>query len=131
MKNKDKDILNSLNLQKMPYDTPEGYFEDFKNKAKAGVAPKTGIWGRMAPYAGMAAAFLFIFMIGKTVTEGTDGNMEITQEDYLVFTKEMPIDIIYGIESEYQVADAAINEEDVISYLIYSGISAEEIEQYK
>ena len=55
----------------------------------------------------------------------------MTQDDYLVFYENMPVTTIYEIEEEVQLADAAMNEEDIINYLIYSGITAEELEQYK
>ena len=39
--------------------------------------------------------------------------------------------IAYEMDSEYKLADAEINDDDIINYLIYSGISAEEIELSK
>jgi hypothetical protein len=35
------------------------------------------------------------------------------------------------MDSDYKLAEAEINDEDIINYLIYSGISAEEIELSK
>ena len=48
MKSTDKDILNSLNLKKMPFDTPDGYFERFKVEMKK-ATPRSGIWNRFVP----------------------------------------------------------------------------------
>lgn len=131
MKSTDKDILNSLNLKKMPFDTPEGYFERFKAGMKKEATPRSGIWNRFAPYAGLAAAFLSIFAIGTAILERSVEDTEMIQDDYLVFFENMPVTTIYEIEEEVQLADAAMNEEDIINYLIYSGITAEELEQYK
>ena len=131
MKSTDKDILNSLNLKKMPFDTPEGYFERFKAGMKKEAMPRSGIWNRFAPYAGLAAAFLSIFAIGTAILERSVEDTEMIQDDYLVLYDNMPVTTIYEIGEEAQLADAAMNEEDIINYLIYSGITAEELEQYK
>ena len=131
MENKEKDILDSMNPRKMPFSTPEGYFERFRTEAKKETCPRTGIWGRLVPYAGLAAAFVSVFAIGTTVLERTLDDTEMTQEDYLVFYDGMPVTAIYEIGEETQLADASLNEEDIISYLIYSGITAEELEHYK
>ncbi len=131
MKSTDKDILNSLNLKKMPFDTPEGYFERFKAGMKKEATSRRGIWNRLAPYAGLAAAFLSIFAIGTAILERSVEDTEMIQDDYLVLYDNMPVTTIYEIGEEAQLADAAMNEEDIINYLIYSGITAEELEQYK
>ena len=131
MKSTDKDILNSLNLKKMPFDTPEGYFERFKAGMKKEAMPRSGIWNRFVPYAGLAAAFLSIFAIGTAILERSVEDTEMIQDDYLVLYDNMPVTTIYEIGEEAQLADAAMNEEDIINYLIYSGITAEELEQYK
>ena len=131
MKSTDKDILNSLNLKKMPFDTPDGYFERFKAGMKKEATPRSGIWNRFAPYAGLAAAFLTIFAIGTAILERSVEDTEMIQDDYLVLYDNMPVTTIYEIGEEAQLADAGMNEEDIINYLIYSVITAEELEQYK
>lgn len=131
MKEKGTDILNSLSLKTMPYDVPEGYFGTFRNKVKKGTAvPRIPIWSRLAPYAGLAASFAAIFLIGMAVLD-RPGKSEMSMEEYLLFTDASSLSAIYDIEAESQLADADINDEDIIEYLIYSGITAEEIEQFK
>ena len=49
----------------------------------------------------------------------------------MLFADGIELSAIYSMESESQFAEASINEEDIIEYLIYSGITAEEVEQYK
>ncbi len=130
MKGKETDILNSLNLKKMPYSVPEGYFDGFKAEVKKGAAPRITIWNRLAPYAGLAASFAAIFMIGMAVFDRPDKS-GLSQEDYLLFAEGINLSVICSMEEESQLAEAAVNEEEIIEYLIYSGITAEEIEQYK
>lgn len=131
MKGKETDILNSLNLKNMPYSVPEGYFEKFRSEVRKEARPRRSIWNRFAPYAGLAASFAAIFAIGTTVLERTTDEFELSQEDYMLFADGASLSAIYDMADESQFAEASINEEDIIEYLIYSGITAEEVEQYK
>ena len=52
----------------------------------------------------------------------------MTYEDYLVHS-DMLIEAEY--EQDTQIADATIAAEDIIEYLIYTGVTAEDIELSK
>ena len=130
MKTDNKDILKeNLNLKDMPFSVPEGYFESFKKEVRIHQTPS--IWKRFAPYTSVAAAFLLIVSVGTLILEKTLSENDITQEDYILFSDNMMNTIAYEMDSEYKLADAEINDDDIINYLIYSGISAEEIELSK
>jgi hypothetical protein len=63
------------------------------------------------------------FFLEKTTHQ--DG---MTYEDYLVHS-DMLIEAEY--EQDTQIAEADIVDEDIIEYLIYIGVTAEDIEQSK
>lgn len=129
----EKDILQEPKLKKMPYSIPEGYFEKMKAEARKCTEPAPGhisIWTRLAPYAGIAAMFLFILTLGKLFvgqqdadTAGTLTEDISTYEDYLVFS-----DIPDVYLNEPETEEEGIADEDIIEYLIYIGATIEDIE---
>lgn len=131
MKDKDKDILaENLGLRKMPFSVPEGYFETFKDSVrpyeKCEVIP---FRNRIRPYLALAAMFVLLVTAGTLFLRNTTDSDEFSQEDFLVFSGNL-INTEYYEEFD-QLAVADIADEDIIEYLIYSGISAEEIELSK
>lgn len=130
MKTDNKDILKeNLKLKDMPFRVPEGYFDSFKREVCKQQA--SSLWKRFAPYATVAASFLLIVSAGTFILEKTVSKELMSQEDYIIFSDNMMNTINYEMDTEYKLAEAEINEEDIINYLIYSGISAEEIELSK
>lgn len=130
MKTDKKDILQAKpNLKDMPFGVPDGYFESFRQSISIQQSPS--LWKRFAPYASVAAAFLMILSAGTFILEKTTSGDEMTQEDYILFSDNMMNTINYEMNTEDQIAEAEINDDDIINYLIYSGISAEEIELSK
>ncbi len=126
----ERDILAAKpELKKMPYSVPEGYFETFKAQAVPYKEKEIGLVGRLMPYVAMAAVFVFLVTAGTFFLQRTSPAEEFTHEDFLVFSSGISNSEYY--ESMNQIADADLAEEDIIAYLIYSGISAEEIELYK
>ena len=133
MTDTEKDILQEPKLKKMPYSIPEGYFEKMKAEARKCTEPAPmhiSIWTRLAPYAGIAAMFLFILTLGKLFAGQQDADTAgrltediSTYEDYLVFS-DMPD--IYLNEPETE--EEGIADEDIIEYLIYIGATVEDIE---
>lgn len=129
-----KDILRNPEMKKTPYSVPEGYFDSLKAQARKYAGPHqvpVNIWSRLAPYAGIAAMFLFILLLGKTfITPKNKPQMdskaaEITvlddgYEDYLVFSDMEATGLVY-IDDEIDIEE--INEKDIIEYLIYIGAS--------
>ena len=126
------DILkySSDELKKMPYTVPEGYFEQVKAEISRSTAAEEGVslWRKAVPYISVAATFLIMVSAGTFFLEKTTQQDGMTYEDYLVHS-----DVL--IEAEYeqdtQIADATIAAEDIIEYLIYTGVTAEDIEQSK
>lgn len=125
----DKDILaQNATLRERPYSAPEGYFEAFKAQAGRPVQEtRPTLWGRVAPYASLAAVFLSIFAVGSLIFDKDE--IEISQEEYIYFSDGLIT--TYKIDASDQYAEAEIEDEDVIEYLIYSGVTAEEIELSK
>lgn len=126
------DILkySSDELRKMPYTVPEGYFEQVKAEISRSTGAEEGVslWRKAVPYISVAATFLIMVSAGTFFLEKTTQQDGMTYEDYLVHS-----DVL--IEAEYeqdtQIADATIAAEDIIEYLIYTGVTAEDIEQSK
>ena len=55
----------------------------------------------------------------------------MTEEDYVMFSDNMMNTIAYEMEYGTQLAEAKVSDEDIINYLIYTGVSAEHIELSK
>lgn len=126
------DILkySSDELRKMPYTVPEGYFEQVKEEISRSTAAEEGVslWRKAVPYISVAATFLIMVSAGTFFLEKTTQQDGMTYEDYLVHS-DMLIEAEY--EQDTQIADATIAAEDIIEYLIYTGVTAEDIEQSK
>lgn len=134
MKNSDKDILKETGLKKMPFSTPEGYFEGLKKELKMipaqHSAPKvTGIWMRLARYSSIAAIFTALIAAGAFFLDWSDNSDYFTEEDYIVFSDDMTNAIIQEYSDIYADAET-MTDDDIIEYLIHSGIEIEDIEQY-
>ncbi len=143
MNSEEFDILqSSKDLKKTPFTTPEGYFETLKAEARKCTEPQqvhVSIWARLAPYAAVAAMFLFVFMLGKIfIREKQDAiafspavTVEANEcEDYLVYNGIATDISIYYLSEEYQESEMP-DESDIIEYLIYTGTPEEYIEYYK
>lgn len=127
------DILENMSaeLRRMPYRVPEGYFEKLSSSLRH---PGSAVGGRrsflkvIAPYASMAAAFLAVVTAGSLLLKNTLQQDSMTYEDFLVHSD-------YVISGEYEddisVIENEIDENDIIEYLIYTGVTAEVIEHSK
>jgi hypothetical protein len=133
----EKDILQDIKLKKNPYSVPEGYFDALKSQARKYAEPtkvvRVNFWTGLAPYAGIAAMFLFVLVLGKIFvkngqdTDSLSAEQIETYEDFMVFS-----DINYEIPAQYLAeemsAEETINDEDIIEYLIYIGATEKYIE---
>ena len=136
MKDLQRDILQETSLKSCPYSVPEGYFDSFKEKAmeysKPTPAPVFQFKRILATAVSMAAMFVFMVTAGTLILEKTTPEEDMTQEDYIVFS-----DGYFGLEMydddglSEQYADASISDEDIVEYLIYTGVSQEFIELSK
>ncbi len=137
MTEKEKDILQDIKLKSNPYSVPAGYFDALKTQARKYAEPKkvvrVNFWARLAPYAGIAAMFLFVLVLGKVfVNNGQDtSSLSAEQvesyEDFLVFS-DINSDIPMQYLAEEMGAEEEIDYEDIIEYLIYIGATEEYIE---
>ena len=126
---KGNDILKDCaELKQMPYSVPEGYFESFKAEAVRPVVRRVNFWNRFAPYAAMAAVFVFLVTAGTFLLERSTPQYQMTEEDYMMFSDNIMTTIASEMEYGYQLAEAEISEEDIINYLIYTGVTPEHIE---
>ena len=126
---KEKDILTGFpELKQMPFAVPEGYFESFKAEAAKPMVRKLDFRARIAPYAAMAAVFIFMVTAGTFLLERSVPEYQMTEEDYVMFSDNMMTTIAYDMEYGSHIAEAEISEEDIINYLIYTGVTAEDIE---
>ncbi len=126
------DILKDCTeLRQMPFTVPEGYFETFKAEASKSKVRRLDFRTRIAPYAAMAAVFIFMVTAGTFLLEKSVPQYQMTEEDYMMFSDNFTTTIAYEMEYGYQLAEAEISEDDIINYLIYTGVTAEEIELSK
>jgi len=130
MKEMKRDILaDNPQLREQAYTAPEGYFEDFRSHMRPYLQTQRSWTEKLVPYISIAASFIFIVTAGTFFLQRTASSDEFTQEDYLLFANSM-VNVEYYEDTEH-IADASMEEEEIIEYLIYSGISAEEIELSK
>lgn len=127
----EKDYLeiHSEELRKMPFNIPEGYFEETRTEimSKTSGHASKGLWSKVAPYASMAAAFILMVTGGRYLLEKSTESDSMTYEDYVVHSE-------YHISTEYSTKEDSlevVEDEDIINYLIYSGITAEVLELSK
>lgn len=126
------DILKDCpELKQMPFTTPEGYFESFKAEASRPLVRKIDFRTRIAPYLAMAAVFIFMVTAGTMLLEQSVPEYQMTEEDYVMFSDNIMTTIAYEMEYGDHLAEAEISEEDIINYLIYTGVTAEHIELSK
>ncbi len=128
MKENRRDILAERpELKDMPYSVPEGYFNSFKAQMKP-YGKVRRPWKKMVTYVSAAASVVLLVGAGITFSQRISNEAEFTQEDFFAFSGSFDNAEYYDMS---QLADAEIADEDIIDYLIYSGISAEEIELLK
>ena len=136
MKDFKRDILQEASLKNSPYSVPEGYFESLKERAvkyskPAEIAPmqfRRILWTAIS----MAAMFIIMVTAGTMFLKGVTPEDDLTQEDYIVFSDgyfDLEMYDTDGMAEQY--ADASISDEDIIEYLIYTGVSQEFIEMSK
>lgn len=123
------DILNtrSEELRQQPFRVPEGYFGKLENDLRQLEEPvNRGFFRVIAPYASMAAAFIIMVTAGTFFLKSTTEQDGMTYEDFLVHSdyvlSESYDELVNVVEAE-EIAD-----EDIIEYLIYTGVTAEVIE---
>ena len=131
---KDKNLLESIpELKKMPYSVPEGYFESAIEQARShSVRNEKRLWSKIYPIASMAAMFAVIAVSGTLILRhgfpGENESQQLQMEDYLIYSGYDFTSLDYQAENN-QLAEAEIDSEDIVQYLIYTGISVEDLEE--
>lgn len=108
----------------MPFIVPEGYFENFKASHKA-TAPRAS--AHPAHYLRYcAAAAVALFITAGTLFMGSHDNEDaFYEEDYIMTCSDMQLSVLHNLYDP--VDDEKINENDIIEYLIFAGVSPEMI----
>ena len=127
------DVLHTMSseLRKNPYNVPEGYFADLRGRmyrTENLIEPRS-IFNRLVPYMSMAAAFVLVALSGAILLRNTDADY-MTYEDYIVHS-DMLVSSIYEDDNQIAEASEEIDVDDIINYLIYTGVTAEDIELTK
>ncbi len=133
MKDSERNIMYDDSLRKCPYSVPEGYFDSLKERAMKYAQPAPVFQFKRVLYTAVSMAAMFILMVtaGTFFLKGVTPAEDLTQEDYMVFTDGY-IDLeLYDDGLSEQYADASISNEDIVEYLIYTGVSEELIELSK
>ena len=127
MKDSERNIMYDDSLRKCPYSVPEGYFDSLKERAMKYAQPAPVFQFKRVLYTAVSMAAMFILMVtaGTFFLKGVTSAEDLTQEDYMVFTDGY-IDLeLYDDGLSEQYADASISNEDIVEYLIYTGVSEE------
>ena len=133
MKDSERNIMYDDSLRKCPYSVPEGYFDSLKERAMKYAQPAPVFQFKRVLYTAVSMAAMFIIMVtaGTFFLKNVTSAEDLTQEDYMVFTDGY-IDLeLYDDGLSEQYADASISNEDIVEYLIYTGVSEELIELSK
>lgn len=124
------DILESV--ARPSCKVPDGYFDDLKSRLSSIPAEKTvspGLWMKVRPYAALAASFAAILVIGNSVLHNTASRTQSSEGDFGGATYAEVISLV-SPESVYNAMEyeqEAISEEDIINYLIESGVRTEHL----
>jgi hypothetical protein len=135
MKDLERDILQSASLKKCPYSVPEGYFDSLKERAakysKPAPVPVFQFRKILMTAVSLAAMFILMVTAGTFFLEKATPAENMTHEDYIVFSDGYLDLEMYDDSMAEQYADASISKEDIVEYLIYTGVSEEFIEMSK
>ena len=130
----EKDILKSApELKNLPYSIPDGYFDRLKAEVMADVREREErqrpFIARLAPYAAVAAAFVFLVTAGTFLLERTTRATQSEMDEFYFYSNMIPVTDPYAVETiKVDYENDILEDEDIIEYLIYSGVTAEVIE---
>ena len=130
------DILEKIGKPSMG--VPDGYFDSLKTRLDTIPSAKVsrpGVWAGMRPYLALAASFAAIVLIGNAILRDTVKNQSADpfygEESYADIISITNPEILYN-ESEFDMEE--LSDEDLINYLIESGVRTEHLayagEQY-
>jgi len=122
-----KDILEKVGKPTMT--APEGYFDSLKTRLESipsNDAARVGTWTRVRPYLALAASFAAVLLIGNAVLRGTADKSTRTETE----ASYADIILITNPETIYNMMDKEVEDisnEDIVEYLIESGVRAEQL----
>lgn len=122
------DILKekSKELKECPYTVPEGYFYSLRHNLKKAGHQDRNIFKMLTPYMAMAASFIILVTAGTFLLKKVTADELMTYEDYIVHSDHYIPYFETNMEDKEEITD-----EDLVNYLIYSGVTAEVIELSK
>jgi len=139
-----KDILESLKAKGNPYGVPGGYFDSLKERlskipSAEGVpsitqetetreTPSVTLWQKIKPLVAIAAAFLIMVTAGTALLRKATPSSSEHDEIIANYTYVAPYTDPYAIYDEESSDENAPTDEDLIEYLISTGVSTEHIE---
>lgn len=120
------------------HEVPEGYFEDLRVRLSSipqgsghAVRERSGRLD-LTPYLALAACFAILFVVGTAILRSTGSRMESAgswDADEEVYADLASADQPYMMWQEYDTTEEDVmDDEDIIDYLIESGVSAEVLE---
>lgn len=126
---KDMDILESdKTLKTTPFKVPDSYFESLGDRTFHKATHKETKLSGLSPYLALAAMFTAIVVTGRFVLEHTSVRKSWTEEDSFFYSELIPVTDPDAIYHSYAWQEDGVSEDDIIEYLIYSGITIENIE---
>lgn len=132
--NEDKNWLESEELRKQVFRTPEGYFESLEDRVMArikaeeeeAVAPRRPLWRILKPTLALAATFAIIFGMGYGVlslTHTLKRGAPVPATEYATVEEEFiqPASLMNYYQMEIPVEEETdIDEETLVNYLAAS-----------
>lgn len=123
----DKDILGRPELRKNPYTVPDGYFNSVKESIRitdrnhhSRRRHGTGLY-----IPAIAASLALLLLAGIGVLSKQEAKIEYDSIDLLVFS-DISEESYYDLQAMSEPEE--LSEEEIIEYLIYTGITLENIE---
>lgn len=118
-----KDILADYpELKNLPFEVPEGYFEGFNVNLHPEKRQSSGVFRKISPYIAIAAMFVIIASVGTLILETMTPEDERNEYISWLYTDLVPYTQPESLYNPDIVVQESLSEEDVIDYLIYSGI---------
>ena len=122
-------------MKQNPHITPEGYFEDLKSRLNCIPQQQERVttWQKVRPHLAMAAAFIAIVTAGTAILKSSsktplDYYDDADGYEIAQLMQTSSPDLFAYYEEEFTEESADYTEEDIINYLIDSGLTVESIE---
>lgn len=116
-------------MKKDNISVPEGYFEELRQRLSLIPAERTSVFSRVAPYFALAASFLIILVVGTVIVGKTTADSAFDDDiDSFIVADLIPSTDPYALFRNEVEETSSLSEEDIVNYLIESGLSVNYIE---